>query len=125
MAATPPVTRMRRGAERLGRGEGLLHQVADHGVLEAGDEVERLLRQRARASSMSGLAAGGRGPVTASAGDGAALGFGAEVVELDVAENGGLDSRKREKKARVEVGDGRGLGGLGAWRLAAEVELGL
>ena len=30
--------------QRLSRGEGLLHQVADHGVLKAGDEIERRLR---------------------------------------------------------------------------------
>ena len=33
-----------RGAQRFGRGEGLLHQVADHRVLKAGDEVEGGLR---------------------------------------------------------------------------------
>ena len=51
LAATPPVTRMRTGVERLGCGKGLLHQIADHGVLKAGDQVEVGCGQSSRASS--------------------------------------------------------------------------
>ena len=46
------------GAEGFGGGEGFLHQVADHGVLEAGDEVEGLLRAEGE-GFFAGL--GGRG----------------------------------------------------------------
>ena len=56
---------------------------------------------------------------------GAGLGFRAEAVEFDVAENGGLDARKRKEEAGIEVGDGGGTGGLGARRLAGQMELGL
>ena len=56
---------------------------------------------------------------------GAGLGFRAEAVEFDVAENGGLDARKRKEEAGIEVGDGGGTGGLGARGLAGQMELGL
>ena len=55
----------------------------------------------------------------------AGFGFGAEVVELDVAEHGSLDPGKRKEEMRVEVGDGRGFGGLGARGLAGQMDLGL
>ena len=50
-AATPPVTRMRLRVEGFGCGEGLLHQVADDGMLEAGDQVERGLGAQCQSSS--------------------------------------------------------------------------
>ena len=52
------------------------------------------------------------------------LGFGAKDVELDVAENGGFNSRKRKKEARVKVSDRGSFGGFGPWRFAGKVEFG-
>ena len=52
-----------------------------------------------------------------------ALGFGAEIVEFDVAEDSGLDAGEREEKMGVEVGDGGGFGGLRSGGLARQVEL--
>jgi hypothetical protein len=77
------------GAEGFGGGEGLLHQVADDGVLEAGDEVEGLRVAGGERVFDGGAARGvGAGEERFAAG----LGFGAQVVEFDVAEDGGLDS---------------------------------
>jgi hypothetical protein len=56
---------------------------------------------------------------------GAGVGLFAEVVEFDVAEDGGLDAGEREEEMGVEVGDGGGESGLGAGSLAGEMELGL
>lgn len=76
-------------AEGLLGGEGFLEQVADDGVLEAGDEVEGL-----RVGVGEGLFDGGFGGGVGASEEGFAAGFcfGAEVVELDIAENGGFDS---------------------------------
>ena len=46
-------------------------------------------------------------------------------MEFDVAQHGGLDSRKRKQEAGVELRYGGGAGGLGARRLAGQMELGL
>ncbi len=102
------------GAERFLGGEGLLEQVADDGVLKAGDEVEGL-----RVGGCECVFDGGFGGCVGAGEESFAAGFGfrAEVVEFDVAKDGGLDSGKREEKVRVEIGDGRGFGGLGARRL--------
>ena len=101
------------GTERFLSGEGLSDQVTHDGVLEAGDEVERLRVAGCERGLESGFGRSvGAGVERFAAG----LGLGAEVMELDVAENGGLDSRKREEEVRVEVGDRGGFGGLGAWR---------
>ena len=103
-------------------GEGLLQQIADDGVLKAGDEIEGL-----RVAGGKCLFEGGSGESVGTGKEGfaAGLGFRAEVVELNVAENGRFDSGKREEEPRVEVCDGSGFGGLGARGLAAEVKLGL
>jgi len=101
------------GAEGFGGGEGLLDEVADNGVLEAGDEVEGL-----------GIALGERvfygwlrGSIgTDEEGLAAGLSLRAEVVKLDVAQDGGLDTGEREEEVRIKAGDGRGFGGLGARR---------
>ena len=53
----------------------------------------------------------------------AGFGFRAQAVQLDVAQHGGLDSRKREEEVRVEARNGRCLCGLGARGVAAEVNL--
>jgi hypothetical protein len=87
-------------------------QVADDGVLKAGDQVEslRIAEWRGRLRWLGRL--GGRR--AGKEGFAAGFGFGAQVVELDVAQDGGLDSGKRKEEVRVEVGDGGGLRGLGA-----------
>ena len=72
---------------RLGGGEGLLHQVADDCVLKAGDEIERGLRAEGE-SFFAGLRRTEVGEHAADAG----FGFGAQAVQLDVAQDGGLDS---------------------------------
>ena len=90
-------------------------------MLEAGDEVERLRV----AGCESGFESWPRGSVGAGVeGFAAGLGLGAKVVKLDVAENGGLDSGKREEEAGIEVCDGGSFSGLGARRFAAQVKLG-
>ena len=77
------------GAEGFLGSEGFLHQVADDGALETGDEVEGLRV----AGGESGFDGGvGRGIGSSEERLPASFGFGAEIVELDVAENGGLDS---------------------------------
>jgi hypothetical protein len=123
-------------AKGFGGEEGLLHEVADDGVLKAGDEVEGLRLHVAEgvfdggptagaASCVGGLpgperrgtwgtrsfwGAGGVG--AGEEGVAAGFGFGAEVVELDVAEDGGLDAGEGEEETGIEVGDGRGAGAL-------------
>jgi len=141
-------------AEGFGGGEGLLHEVADDRVLEAGDEVEGGLGTEGEGFCFGGGGSGGCGrnsrsfdsppqrrrPVAGDPGSlrslrmtvicreeagGAGVGLFAEVVELDVAEDGGLDAGEGEEEMGVEVGDGGGEGGLGAGRAAGEMELGL
>ena len=51
--------------------------------------------------------------------------FGAEVVEFNVAQDGGLDAGEREEESGVEVGDGGGDGGFGAGGAAGEMQFGL
>ena len=111
---------MRGGTERFLSGEGLLEQVADDRVLEAGDQVESL-RVRGGESVFNGGFGGrvGTGEECFATG----FGFRAQVVQLDIAKDSGFDSGKREEEARIEIGDGCRLGGLGARRLAAEVKL--
>ena len=89
-------------------------------MLEAGDEVEGEL-----VGVGEGVLDGGVGRCVGAGEEGFAAGFGfrAEVVELDVAEYGSLDSRKGKEEVGVEVGDGGSGGGLGAGRFAGEVEL--
>jgi len=110
------------GAEGFLRGEGLSEQVADDGVLEAGDQVQSL-----RVGGGQGVIDGGPGGGvrTGEKGFATRLGLGAEIVEFDVAKNRRFDTGKREEKPRIEVGDWRGCSGLGARRFSTEVDLGL
>ena len=77
------------GAEGFLGGEGFLHEVADHGVLEAGDEVQGLglaLGQRVFNGGAGGRVGAGKERVAAG------FGLRAEVVEFHVAQHSGLDS---------------------------------
>ena len=129
----------------FGGGKGLLEEVADHGVLKAGHEIEDLLGTESE-GFVVGLwgrewfaCSGIPGPSAAAdertegtrprrlwreESGGAGMGLGAEAVEFDVAEDGGFDSGKREEEARVELCDGSGFGGLGARGLTAQVKFG-
>ena len=78
-----------RGANRFGSGKGLLHQVADDRVLKTGNEIERGLR----AEGQRFFASLRRAEVGKHATD-AGLCFGTQAVQFDVAQHGGLDSRK-------------------------------
>ncbi len=90
-------------------------------MLEAGDEVEGDRIRAGKCLIDGGMSGGvGSGEKCFST----RFGLGAQIVELNVAKHCRLDSREREQKMRVERGDRRGCRGLGAWRLAAEVELG-
>ena len=89
LAATPPVTRMRVSAKGFLGGKGLLNEVADDSVLEAGDEVEGLRIAGGECIFDGGLRrSAGAGEERFAAG----FGFRAKVVELDVAENRRFDS---------------------------------
>jgi hypothetical protein len=80
------------------RGEGFAEQVTDHGVLKAGDEVDGLLIGSSECIFDSWL----EGCVwSCEESFAAGFGFWTQVVEFDVAQNRGLDSRKREQKARI------------------------
>ncbi len=46
-------------------------------------------------------------------------------MELNVAEDGGFDSGKREEEVWIEVGDGSGFGGFGAGSFAVQMRFGL
>ncbi len=101
--------------------EGLAEQVADDGVLKAGDQVESL-----RVGCGQCILDGWFGRSIGAGEEGFATSFslGAQVVEFDVAKDGCFDAGEREEKARVEVGDRDGFRGLGAGRLSAEVRFG-
>ncbi len=107
------------GAESFLRREGLAQQVADDGVLKAGDQVESL-----RVGSGESILNGGFGGRVGTGEECFAAGFGfrAQVVQFDIAKDRGLDAGKREEKPRVEIGDGRGFGSFGARRFAAEMD---
>src|SRR4051794_22858116 len=91
----PPCDEDARGAEGFLSGKGFAEQVADDGVLKTCDEVEGL-RVGGRESFFDGGLGGGIR--TPEEGFATRFGFGAQVVELDVAKDRRLDSRKREKK---------------------------
>ncbi len=106
------------GAEVLGRGKGLLEEVADDGVLEAGEEVEGLWVEGPVGDEASDVI-GGRAE---GVGDGAAsFDGGLHAVGLRVAEDGGLDAAEGEVEVRagggirVAVLDRREGEGDGAW----------
>ena len=91
------------GAEAPGGGEGLLEEVSDDGVLEAGEEVEGLGLERAVGDQSDDSFGGGFEVVE----DGAA-GFDdrRHGVGLGVAEDGGLNAAEGEVEARVGGGFG-------------------
>ena len=107
-------------SEGLGCGEGFAQQIADDGVLEAGDEVER-----GGVAVREGLVEGRPGWRSRTGKESVAPGFsfGAQVVKLDVAQHRGLDAGKREEEAWVELGDGCRFGSFGSRRISAQVDL--
>ena len=85
-------------AERLCGGEGLLEEVADDGVLKAGEEVEGLRLEGFGSDEMGDVS--GRGAQRMS--DGAAgLDRRLHVMRLRVAKDRTFDAREREVEARV------------------------
>src|SRR5579863_7033028 len=74
-------------AKRFSRSEGLLHQVAYDRVLKTGNEIERGLRAESE-SFFAGLRRTEVGHHTIDA----CLCFCAKCMQLDVAEDSGLDS---------------------------------
>lgn len=87
----------------LGCCEGFFEQVANYGVLKAGNQVER------------GGVTGGQGLLECGlwgrVGSGeesfaAGFGLGAQVVQLNVAQHGSLDAGEGEEEVRIELGDG-------------------
>ena len=86
-------------------------------MLEAGDEVEGLGLAVAESVVNCWLAASGRiGPSEERVS--ARFGFGAEVVEFDVAQDGRLDSGEGKQEAGIEIGNGRCARAFGARRLS-------
>ena len=107
------------GAEGFLCRKGLAQQVADDGVLKAGDQVESL-----RVGSGEGILNGGFGGRVGTGEECFATGFGfrAQVMQFDIAKDCGFDAGKREEKTRVEIGDGRGFGSFGARRFSAKMD---
>lgn len=103
------------------RGEGLAEQVADDGVLKAGDKVESL-----RISGGEGILNGRFGRSVGASEKSFATGFsfGAQVVEFDVSKDRRFDARKRKEKVRIKVGNRGGFCGFGAGRLSSKVGFG-
>ncbi len=78
-----------------GRGQGLLEEVADDGLLKAGDEVECRRIERSDRSEVSDVDLSRFEAVS----DGAAMLDGTlHAVSLHITEHGGLDAAKREVK---------------------------
>ncbi len=96
------------GVRLVDGGEGLLQQTADHGVLEAGGKVEKVLRKKVAASELGDKFGGGACGLRDLLPS--AFGGGEEVLRLEMTEHGGLDAGEGE----VE-GAGRTGGGF-AWR---------
>ena len=91
-------------------------------MLEAGDEIEGL-----RVAGGEGLVDGGACRRVGAGEEGFAAGFGfwPQIVQLDVAQDGGFDSREGKEEVGVEACDGCGAGGFGSRGFAGEMELGL
>jgi len=104
------------GTEMLGGGEGLLEEIPDNGVLEAGEEIEGLGLEGVAGDELGDGFEGGLEIV----GDGSAeLDCGLHGVGLGVAENGGFDAGEGEVEARVGGGIGVELGGSECGGLSA------
>ena len=105
-----------------GGGEGLLEEVADDGVLEAGKEVEGLRLEGAVGDQSGDGVGGGFEVVDAGA---AGLDEGLHDVGLGIAEDGGFDAAEGEVEAGVGGGIGvAGLNGGEAERDGAGVAVG-
>jgi poly(A) polymerase len=107
------------GAKLFPRGKGLLQQIANHGMLKAGDEVERRLRAK-RESCLASLRRAEIGDHARRTG----CGFLAHAVQFNVAQHRRLDAGKRKEEARIELGNGCGFRGLGARSFSGEVRFG-
>src|ERR1035438_7875411 len=91
-------------------------------MLKAGDQIERLWV----AACQRGFNSRPRRSVGAGKERfAAAFGFRPQIMQFNVAQHSRLDAREREEKPWIEVGNRRGVGGLGPRSLAGQMQLGL